>query len=142
MLVSLDFICFSKTATWKSSLSHSLRQNLYIERAFDICVNIAKLSWSGKEELAGFPQRIQGFRGSGFVLDHLNLHAQLQTSASSESEKLLPSSGSGFWSVSLETGRKKDLSTLITHNAVSHLKNLPLISGGILVVGRHLEWGF
>lgn len=71
------------------------------------------------------------------MLDHLNLHAQLQTSASSESEELLPSSRSGFWSLSLETGRRKDLSTLLTHNAVSHSKKLPLISGGILVVGRY-----
>lgn len=107
--------------TWKNSLSHQLWfGKTCTERGFGICVNVVKLSWSRKEELAGFPKRIQRSRGSGLVLVHLNLHAQLQTSASSESEEFLPSSGSGFWSVSLETGRKKNLSMLISHTAVSH----------------------
>lgn len=62
--------------TWKSSLSHPLQfGKTCVLKGFAISVNIAKLSWSGSEEFAGFPKRIQGSRGSGLVLGHPNLHA-------------------------------------------------------------------
>lgn len=94
--------------TWKSSLSRQLWfGKTCTERGFGICVNVVKLSWSRKEELAGFPKRIQRSRGSGLVLVHLNLHAQLQTSASSESEEFLPSSGSGKILVCVTGNRQK-----------------------------------
>lgn len=70
----------------------------------------------GRKELAGFSKGgDQGSRGSSLVLDHLTIQAQLQTSASSESEELLPNSRHGFWSLSLEIGTKRIVSAFYCH---------------------------
>jgi len=71
-----------------------------------------------RNELAGFLKGDQGSRGSGLVLDYLTIQAQLQTSASSESEEHLPVSGHGFMSVSLEIGRKKDCKHILLSSRV------------------------
>lgn len=80
--------------TWKSSLSHQLWfGKTCTERGFGICVNIVKLSWSRKEELAGFPKRIQRSRGSGLVLVHLNLHANFRLQPALRVKSFYPAQG-------------------------------------------------